>query len=414
VINSEGKLVLDSPVPLLIPPLRAYFNLLPVSRGKTVAQEVLGSGNAAISGQDFILQNSPVTYLQPEDSRSGDNYGSTVRIWVNDVEWIEVRSFFGQPPNAQVFITHEDGQGKTHVIFGDGEFGSRLPTGVNNIVASYRYGSGADLPGTGTLAVILKPQPGLQSVRNPVAVGRGADPDPPAKLRRLAPRSVLTFNRAVSADDYEAIAAQAPGVTRAKAALAFDSLEQRPRVTVWVGDDAKAVEAARAAIAVAADPNRFPAILLAKRVQVSLTISLIIDRRRNDKSVLDAVRAAIVDPDKGLLGLNVLDIGQSIYDSQIYAACVAVPGVLAVKRLEFSSAESPKQLDFTTARARQQITLSLQASRKANFSSSTTVRQRLIRKPSNSNTCTEHRHDPGAGAFFLLPNEGLTLPTEVQ
>ncbi|SEO03731.1 putative baseplate assembly protein [Nitrosospira multiformis] len=412
MINSDGKLVLDSPVPLLIPPLRAYFNLLSVSRGKTVTREVLGSGNAAIPGQDFVLQNSPVTYLQPEDSRSGDNYSSSVRVWVNDVEWTEVQSFFGQPSNAQVFITHEDDQGKTHVIFGDGEFGTRLPTGVNNIVASYRYGSGADTPAPGTLTVVLKPQPGLQSIRNPVAVGGGSDPDPPAKLRRLAPRSVLTFNRAVSADDYEAIASQALGVTRAKAGLVFDFLEQRPRVTVWVGDDAEAVKAARVAIAAAADPNRFPAVLLAKGVQVSLTISLVIDPRRNDKSVLDAVRVALLDPDKGLLGLNVLEIGQPIYDSQLYAACVAVPGVLAVKRLEFSSAESPKQLDFTVARARQQTTLSLQTSRKSNFSSSATGKR--IRRPSNSNTCMEHRHDPGAGAFFILPNEGLTLSLEAR
>ncbi len=414
MINSDGKLVLDFPVPLLIPPLRAYFNLLPVSRGKTVAREVLGSGNAAIPGQDFVLQNSPVTYLQREDSRSGDNYSSTVRIWVNDVEWTEVRSFFGQPSGAQVFITHEDDQGKTHVILGDGEFGARLPTGVNNIVTSYRYGGGADIPGPGTLTVVLKPQPGLQSIRNPVAVGEGADPDSPAKLRRLAPRSVLTFNRAVSADDYEAIAAQAPGVTRAKAALAFDSLEQRPRVTVWVGDDTRAVAAARAAIAVTADPNRFPAILLARRVQINLTVSLVIDPRRNDKSVLDAVRIALLDPDKGLLGLNALEIGQPIYDSQLYAACVAVPGVLAVKRLEFSSAGSPKQLDSTTVRARRGVALSLQASHKPNFSSSAIDKRIFIRRPSSFNVCAEHRHDPGAGAFFLLSNEGLALSTEVQ
>ncbi len=375
---------------------------------------MLGSGNAAIPGQDFVLQNSPVTYLQREDSRSGDNYSSTVRIWVNDVEWTEVRSFFGQPSGAQVFITHEDDQGKTHVIFGDGEFGARLPTGVNNIVTSYRYGGGADIPGPGTLTVVLKPQSGLQSIRNPVAVGGGADPDPPAKLRRLAPRSVLTFNRAVSADDYEVIAAQAPGVARAKAALAFDSVEQRPRVTVWVGDDAGAVAATRTAIASAADPNRFPAVLLAKRVQINLTVSLVIDPRRNDQSVLDAVRVAVLDPDKGLLGLNVLDIGQSIYDSQLYAACVAVPGVLAVKRLEFSSAGSPKQLDFTTVRARQAGGLSLQASHKPNFSSFAPSKQIFIRRASSSNACVEHRHDPGAGAFFLLPNEGLTLSAEVQ
>jgi hypothetical protein len=32
-------------------------------------------------------------------------------------------------------------------------------------------------------------------------------------VRTYAPRAVLTFGRAVSADDYEAIAAQAPGRT---------------------------------------------------------------------------------------------------------------------------------------------------------------------------------------------------------
>jgi hypothetical protein len=413
-INSEGKLVLDSPVPLLIPPLRAYFNLLSVSRGKTVAREVLGSGNAAVSGQNFVLQNSPVTYLQREDSRSGDNYSSTVRVWVNDVEWTEIQSFFGQLSNAQVFVTHEDDQGKTHVIFGDGEFGARLPTGVNNIVTSYRYGSGADIPGVGKLTVLLKPQPGLQSIRNPVAVGGGADPDPPAKLRRLAPRSVLTFNRAVSAEDYEAIAAQAPGVTRAKAALAFDPVEQRPRVTVWVGDDAGAVAAARTAITSAADPNRFPVVLLARPVQVSLTVLLVIDRRRNDLLVLDAVRAAILDQDKGLLGVNALEIGQQIYDSQLYAACVAIPGVLAVKRLEFSSAGSSQQFGSTTVRARREVALSLQVSHNPNFSSSAIDKQIFIRRPSSSGACAEHRHDPGAGAFFLLSNEGLALSSEVQ
>src|SRR5262249_25011677 len=159
------------------------------------------------------------------------NYSSTVRVWVNQLEWSEVRSFYGQPPGAQAFLTREDDQGKTHVVFG-----TRLPTGVNNVVASYRYGSGAEVPAAGSLTVVLQPQPGLRAVRNPVPVAGGSDPDPARKVRQLAPRSVLTFNRAVSVDDFEVIAAQAPGVARAKAGVAFDPLAQRPRVTVWVGD----------------------------------------------------------------------------------------------------------------------------------------------------------------------------------
>src|SRR5208282_4705534 len=75
-----------SPVSVVSPsltfPFSILFNLLGVSRGKTVANEVLGSGNGAIAGQDFTLKNSPVTYLQNPASLSGDNYSSTVRVLV--------------------------------------------------------------------------------------------------------------------------------------------------------------------------------------------------------------------------------------------------------------------------------------------------------------------------------------------
>ncbi len=211
-----SSMQVDAPVPLLVPPLQVLLNLLPVTRGKTVANEILGSGNTLVAGQDFTLQNAPVTYLSDPKAISGDNYSSTVSVWVNQLRWTEVRSFYGQPPDAQVFITREDEQGQTHVVFGDGQNGARLPTGVNNVVASYRYGSGAATPTAGSLTVVLQPQPGLRSILNPVPVGGGADPDPPAQVRQLAPRSVLTFGRAISVDDFQAIAAQAAGVTRAR------------------------------------------------------------------------------------------------------------------------------------------------------------------------------------------------------
>ena len=89
-----------------------------------------------------------------------------------------------------------------------------------------------------------------------MAVGGGADPDPPGQIRRYAPQSVLTFGRAISADDYETIAAQAPGVARARSYFAFDANQQRALVTIYVGDNAAAVGAAQTALALADDPNR--------------------------------------------------------------------------------------------------------------------------------------------------------------
>ena len=161
----------------LQPPLTVHYNLLPVSRGKTVATEILGSGDASVAGQEFVLKKSPLTYLA-----SGDSYLSTLRISVNGRVWDEAKTFYRQPPDAEIFVTREDENANTHVQFGDGVNGARLPTGVNNVVATYRYGSGASSPLSGQITVINNPYPNLKAVRNPVAVSGGADPDPPGQI----------------------------------------------------------------------------------------------------------------------------------------------------------------------------------------------------------------------------------------
>lgn len=319
----------------LQPPLRVLLNLLPVSRGQTVPNEVLGSGDASFAGQEFTLSKSPLTYLLDPESSSGKDYKSTLRIWVNDIEWREVPSFYGQPANARIFVTREDLEQKTHVLFGDGVNGARLPTGSNNVVATYRYGSGRETPEAGTLTVIAKPYPNLKAIRNPVAVGGGADPDPPEQIRRYAPRSVLTFDRAVSGDDYETIAAQAPGVARARAYWTWDATEQRSLVVIYVGDDVSAVTAAKTALRNAADPNRPIVVKRAIAIPIQLNLSVQIDPTYASASVLLGVRTALLDPDRGLFGSNTVRIGQSVYQSQIFAACLQVPGVLAVHGLRF-------------------------------------------------------------------------------
>lgn len=318
-------------------PLSVLFNLLSVSRGQTVPSEILGSGDASLAGQEFGLKKSPLTYLLSGDSTSGGNYKSTLRIWVNDIEWQEVPSFYGQPPNASVFVTREDENGQTRVQFGDGFNGARLPSGINNVVARYRYGSGKEAPDAGALSVIVKPYPNLKAIRNPVPVGGGADPEPPEQIRRYAPRSILTFGRAVSGDDYETIAAQTPGVARAKVYWTWDAAQQRSLVKLYVGDDDSAVSAAKIALAGTADPNRPVAVQLVQPLPVQLTLTLQIEATRIPETVMAAVKEALLNPDTGLFGTNVMQIGQAIYQSQIYATCMQVPGVLAVHRLGFRS-----------------------------------------------------------------------------
>ncbi len=327
-LGTAGALALGKlpdPVPPLQPPFLVLPNLLPVTRGKTVTNEVLGSGDATNPAQDFKLSQSPVTYLS-----HGATYASTIQLTVNNLPWTEVASFYGQAPDATVFVTREDNQGNTHVMFGDGLAGARLPTGVTNVVATYRVGAGAASPPAGKLTVIAKSYPGLRAVLNPVAVSGGSDPDPPDQIRRYAPRSVLTFGRAVSVFDFEALAAQAPGVTRASAVWAWNDTRQRTLVTVYVGDDSGAAAAATTALAAAGDPNRPVLVVQATQIPVALTLTLLVTPGMDTTIITAAVVTALTDIEVGLFGAWNMGIGQTVFESQIEAAVLGVSGAVAL------------------------------------------------------------------------------------
>ena len=280
----------DQPAGTLQAPLRLLWDLVTVTRGASVRDEVLGTGDAQRAGQDFTLAKSPVTYLaddaRPVRRRLLQHRRADRRRAVLDRGADAVRA----RPDEAIFVTYEDDDGKTHVRIGDGETGRpaahrrdgdrRLPRRLRR----RRPGRRARCRRSSTAV------PNLRSVRNPVPPAGGADPDPPETLRRLAPRSVLTFGRAISGDDYAAVAAAAPGVTRAAASWAWDPAEQRPIVRVYVGDDAGAVASARTALRAQADPNRPLVVVPAIACPTVLRVALELDPAYVPAGVLTEVR----------------------------------------------------------------------------------------------------------------------------
>ncbi|TDN90913.1 baseplate J/gp47 family protein [Microbacterium sp. BK668] len=315
----------------LEPPLRVLWDVIEVSRGATVRGEQLGRGDASAAGQDFALAKSPVTFRADFPGRSGDGYSSTIELVVDGRRWAEVPSLYGRGPSDEVFATWNDEEGKTHVRTGDGVAGRRLPTGAV-VTADYRVGAGAAVPPPGALTQLLSTPPNLRSVRNPVPPGGGSDAQPADEIRDLAPRSVLTFGRAISGDDYAACAAAAPGVVRATTVWAFDATEQRPTVSVYVGDDAAAVDAARAALRAQADPNRPLTVLPAVRVPAALKVVLTVDSQYVIGPVIDRARRAVLDE---LFAPGILALGEPLYRSELERVLTDVPGVLASRQLRF-------------------------------------------------------------------------------
>jgi hypothetical protein len=377
-ITAGGTIALASSdsAPLTLP-LRLLFNIFNVTAGKTVSNEVLGNGDATAVSQSFTLQKSPLTYFKAAAPVS------TLKVLVDNIQWIEVSNFNDQPPDAKVFVTQEDKSQKTTVTFGDGIHGARLTTGTGNVTASYRYGSGPGDPklggpAPGTLVTVLTPQPGLGSVRNPVPMSGGAAPTTPTQVQKTAPSSTLTFGRAISPDDYEAIAARAPSVTRARARSAWDQRAQRTAVTVYVGGGPDAVAATEDALATAADPNC--PVIVRPGTEVDLQIALIAtyDPAVDPTAIRNGVVAALTDPVTGVFAPSRIGIGDNLYDSQIYAACQLVAGVRAVRGLTIS--------DITNLSAAQ---------------------------PANAPVLTGVVHSPGAGGFFTLAPAAINLTLEV-
>ena len=149
-------------------------------------------------------------------------------------------------------------------------------------------------------------------------------------MRRYAPRSVLTFGRAVSVFDYEAIAAQAPGVTRARAVWGWNDARQRTMVTVYVGDDAAAAASAKSRAGGGGRPE--PAGAGGAGHADCRGAGADAGGDAGDGHRPDQGRRGhrAERPRNGPVRRLELPIGQPVFDSQIEAAVLAVPGVVAL------------------------------------------------------------------------------------
>jgi hypothetical protein len=143
-------------------PVIAFGNLIHATRGETVPNEVLGSGDAAVPFQAFKLKKTPLTYLNDESAPNGRR--STLTVRVNGILWTEVGSFFGTGPQDEVYIVRQNEAGESVITFGDGQTGARLPSGVKNVTTTYRFGAGAAKPPANLITQMSRPVPGIRRV----------------------------------------------------------------------------------------------------------------------------------------------------------------------------------------------------------------------------------------------------------
>lgn len=205
-------------------------NLVLANHGETVSGEVLGSGAGAATHQRFELKKPPLTYISAATASGAE---STLSVRVDGVEWSQVSSLYGLGPNNKSYTVRTDNNARASVILGDGECGARLPTGQENVIATYRSGIGSEGEVGANSLTLLKTRPfGIRSVTNPLGASGADDPETLDEARANAPLTVLTLDRIVSVQDYEDFARAFAGIGKARADTVWDGEAELVHVTV--------------------------------------------------------------------------------------------------------------------------------------------------------------------------------------
>jgi predicted phage baseplate assembly protein len=211
-----------------------YGNVVKATHGET-RNEVLGSGDASKTFQSFALRQPPLTYV-PAATPAGVE--STLKVYINDVEWHEAATLAGLTATDRSFTTRIDDDGKTTVVFGNGRRGALLPTGTENVKAVYRNGIGkAGNVAAEQISQLATRPLGVQGVINPLRATGGADREPRDQARRNAPLAVMALDRLVSVQDYADFARTFAGIGKATAQRLSDGRRQLVHITIAGADD---------------------------------------------------------------------------------------------------------------------------------------------------------------------------------
>jgi hypothetical protein len=303
-------------------------NVARATHGETVS-EIVGSGDGSTANQNFKLKQAPaLTYTR---STAPGGMESSLQIRVNDLLWHEVPTLFGLGSRERVFTTDMADDGSVTVRFGDGVRGARLPSGAQNVKATYRRGSGLDgLVRAGQLTSLLTRPPGLKSVLNPFAAEGADEPESFANAQQNAPLTVLTLERVVSLEDYEDFSRSYAGIAKALATWTWDGRTRGVFVTLAAPLGASVSNSLIAdlitAIHAAGDP-----FVPVRAVSYQKRLFKVAGKIKVDPDYeAEKVLAAANDTLRDTFSFEERQFGQPVNLSEVIALVQAVEGVVAV------------------------------------------------------------------------------------
>jgi hypothetical protein len=321
---------------------------LPATQSALQPTTIIGSSTGE-PNQSFAIPSTPVVL-------------STLVVEVNEgagwVTWSPVGSLlYDTAADGTVSLSSAEDRDYTvsfdendiaWIGFGDGTYGRIPPVAVNNIRATWHIGGGgaSNVP-AGSITTIKTQIPQLTAVTNPQAAAGGADHEDIGHAKQFGPLAFRSGQRAVTLNDYIALAQQAGGVAKVQAAApSWNTIELY--VAPSGATAAPVPETLRLALIAYFEDKRMAGtvvqILDATYIPIDIGLEIVYDKRYQPTAVQQAVETAV----QNLLAFNNVDFGQALYLSDIYVAVEAVAGVTASTVNEFRRDDSPAAL-FTDA-----------------------------------------------------------------
>lgn len=184
-----------------------------VTQGQTIPSYVIGVGDNS-ENQEFTLEidNVLMNTLEIFTLENGVNR-----------PWIKVDDFLDSITSDRHFTASITGDYYTKITFGDGTSGMRVPQSAP-VYAQFRVGGGVrGNVGTGKINYLPSDITGIETISNANSASGGVDYENLEKAKLLAPKIYRSGRKAVTPNDFEAIACSVSGVLKAKLEESFNA-----------------------------------------------------------------------------------------------------------------------------------------------------------------------------------------------
>jgi len=302
-------------------------NAVRASHGETT-HEILGSGNGNLAHQQFTLRKPPLTYTS---AATATGRQSSLELRVNNILWSEAPSLYGLGPRDEQYIVRLDNDSNPTITFGDGWQGARLPSGSEQVVATYRSGIGLDgLVEAGSLSLLQTRPQGIREVTNPLAALGAAAPEKLDNARTNAPLQVRTLDRIVSLTDFEDFAQAFAGIGKAQAIPLFTGERRLVHLTIAGVAGAEIAPTLYKNLLKAIDQARDPVHLVQVASYTPLYFQLVVKIKVDARYLKDLVFAAVATALKTAFSFTQRTFGQVVTAAEVMTVIQQIPGVVAV------------------------------------------------------------------------------------